>query len=978
METTTKLDRNFTIKYNQLVRDYGEELARINGVSDKQLSLTDFIDTFSKTETVADASIDGSANVKRSDIVSLIHEMPKSEMKLVAFHKIYMELSKKYGKAVADDWMEKEWDGHLYLHDFHTSTFVSYCFAYDLKRMAEEGLFWLDHQNYQPPKHIETFIDFIKEFVSYTSNRQAGAVGLPNLIPYMYYFWKKDIESGHYYGTPEKFAKQEIQRFIYAINQPYVRDGLQSAFTNTSIFDHEYLYALFGSAEFPDGSAMIDEIEEIMQFQKWFLEEMSAIKSENMFTFPVNSISILVDDDGQPVDREFAEYAIRHNMKWSDSNLFVDKSVTSLSNCPMSGDTKITYWSRYYQEFRTSPIKEVYYRCLKYGIDTIKVISNGKLIDCRINQFNECPNYCISLVNGTKLQTTEHHLNKVLRGGYVETKDITTDDYLPISLTPFEMTDSLCYEDGKIVGMFLGDGSYKNNSEVVFSLNRITDADDIEFLKEYCISHFGAKVTESILISGISGCDTCVNVNVNSDYVRGLIRQFVVGDSALTKSINPRAISCSMSFRNGILDGLYTTDGGNSNRIYTSSASLRDSLTLMLSSMGIPYNIREDNRDGRLGTNPNYAIRWYTPNGRTQRKDVYQIKDGYFWFKVSSVERDDNCKARCSYCLEVVEDGVEPIFMLSNGIYTHNCRLKSNIKDLGYFNSIGGSALKVGSVKVSTINLERLALENQTEEDYLSALKSIAILDMQCLDIVRHIIKRNVEKGLLPNFQEGLLDFEHLYNTIGFIGIYETMTLFGYTRKDELGNTYYTEKAEKFGKKIFDTIQEAINEFSIDKDYTVNKEQIPGESASTKLMKKDRIFFGDKVPQDLPMLGNQFIPLGVKTTLQERVRIASLFDSFCNGGSILHANIDAPFKNFETAWKMFMYIVKQGVTYFAFNPKISSCEKNHAFYGDVCPKCGRPVKTVWSRIVGFFVPYETYSEERKEEFSQRLWENMNK
>lgn len=95
------------------------------------------------------------------------------------------------------------------------------------------------------------------------------------------------------------------------------------------------------------------------------------------------------------------------------------------------------------------------------------------------------------------------------------------------------------------------------------------------------------------------------------------------------------------------------------------------------------------------------------------------------------------------------------------------CRLKSNIEDLGYFNSIGGSALKVGSVKVSTINLARLALENHTEQEYLVALRDLVELDCKALDIVRHIIRRNYEKNLLPNFAAGIVDFDHLYNTIG-------------------------------------------------------------------------------------------------------------------------------------------------------------------------------------------------------------------
>ena len=63
-------------------------------------------------------------------------------------------------------------------------------------------------------------------------------------------------------------------------------------------------------------------------------------------------------------------------------------------------------------------------------------------------------------------------------------------------------------------------------------------------------------------------------------------------------------------------------------------------------------------------------------------------------------------------------------------------------------------------------------------------------LDLKALDAVRYIIRRNVEKGLLKNFTLGLVDFEHLYNTIGFIGIYETMKSFGYVRKKTACNFY--------------------------------------------------------------------------------------------------------------------------------------------------------------------------------------------
>lgn len=638
MNINIELKRNFVNAYNALQNEYGEEMAAVNGFSPGQLSYTDFIDNFVDTDTVADASVDGNANVGQKDIVTLMNEMPKPHQKLLAFNKIYYEMNKKYGFREANAWIRAEWDGHLYLHDANTSSFVSYCFAYDLKDLAEKGLFFIENFNAEPPRHLTTFVDFVKEYVSYASNRTSGAVGLPNLLPYMYYFWSRDVANGYFTETPEKYAKQNIQRAIYALNQPYTRNGIQSAFTNTSIFDHPYLEALFGGSEFPDGKFMIDEIEGIMDFQKMFLETMSEIRSKNMMTFPVNSISML-RQNGKFVDEEFARYACAHNMKWNDSNLFIDSSVTSLSNC---------------------------------------------------------------------------------------------------------------------------------------------------------------------------------------------------------------------------------------------------------------------------------------------------------------------------------------------------CRLKSNIEDLGYFNSIGGTALKVGSVKVNTVNLARLALENDTEEKYLAALGKLVWLDLEALDCVRHIIRRNVEKGLLKNFSLGLIDFEHLYNTVGFIGIYETMKTFGYTTQDEFGNTFYTEDAERFGKAIFDTIHSVKAEFAKDKDYQINCEQIPGETAAAKLMKKDAFFFPRSVVRDLPLYGNQFIPLGIKTTLQERIRIAAMFDGFCNGGSILHANIEAPFATFEQAWDMLNYIADQGVTYFAFNTKIQACRHNHAFFGKVCPGCGEPVHTEYTRIVGFYTPVKTYSKERKAEFLMREWEDVNK
>lgn len=332
MDINVRLNKNFTTAFNRMKAKYGEEFERLNGFSDGQLSYTDFIDNFIDSETVADASVDGNANVSSKDIRTLMNEMPKPHRKLLAYNKIYYEINKKYGFKTANEWLEAEWSKALYMHDADTSTFVPYCFAYDLKDLAERGLYFLNNFNAEPPRHLPTFIDFVKEFISFNSNRTSGACGLPNIIPYMFYFWKKDCEEGYYTKSPDYHARQQIQRFIYAINQPYVRDGMQSAFTNVSVFDGPYLEALFGGSTFPDGTFMIDYIDEIKEFQKIFMEVTADIRSKNMMTFPVLTMSLLYQN-GKFTDEEFARWAIEHNRKWNDSNIFCDSSVNSLSNC---------------------------------------------------------------------------------------------------------------------------------------------------------------------------------------------------------------------------------------------------------------------------------------------------------------------------------------------------------------------------------------------------------------------------------------------------------------------------------------------------------------------------------------------------------------------------------------------------------------------------------------------------------------------
>lgn len=640
MQYNVPLSEEFTKELRRLEDKYGEEMTALNGLSDSQLGFTTFIDNFVDKQTVADASIDGNANVGHKDIVALQKEMTKPVSKLLSLNKIHYELMKKYGLDTANAWLEGEWNGRMYLHDAYSSTFLPYCYAYDLDRLAREGLYFIPDFNGEAPKHLTTFTDFVGEFVSYAANRSSGAVGLPSFLVYSFYFWKRDCEGGYASKDAEYYAKQEFQRVTYKLNQPYLRVN-QSAFTNFSIFDHNYFESLFGGKEFPtelttadgDKSAfMIDFEEEFIEYQKLFMRVVSEIRSHNMMTFPVLTISLLYRD-GRFVDEGFARWANRHNMKWADSNFYISDSVDTLSNC---------------------------------------------------------------------------------------------------------------------------------------------------------------------------------------------------------------------------------------------------------------------------------------------------------------------------------------------------CRLVSNITNLGYFNSIGGTALEVGSVKVSTVNLARIAYEATDTNDYLDRLREACFLDLKVLDRVRGIITRNIEKGLLPNYTYGLMHMKNQYNTIGINGLFEALDHFGMIKRDEFGYASYTEDGLKFAQELLATINATKDEFASDKDYMINVEQVPAERCAAILMEKDKLLFPDE-RYELPLYGNQWIPLGIKCTMNEKIRLSSIMDKACNGGSIAHINIDKPMSDEDEAWELLNHIAEEGVTYFAFCTRISACKHNHGFYGDVCPECGEPKVTTYQRVVGFITPEKNYSKERKAEFKKRTW-----
>ena len=203
-------------------------------------------------------------------------------------------MKKQHGARKANEWLEGEWSGKFYPHDSFNSSFLPYCYSYDLERVAKEGLFFVNDFNHEAPKHLVTFTDFVAEFVSWVSNRTSGGCSIPNYLVWSYYFWKHDVENGYFIRNPEYYRRQEFQRMIFKLNQPYLRIT-QSAYTTLSIMDEDYLVELFGGIEFPDGTLAIDHIEDIIEHEKVFMDVMRECHETNMMTFPVVSNCLIFD-----------------------------------------------------------------------------------------------------------------------------------------------------------------------------------------------------------------------------------------------------------------------------------------------------------------------------------------------------------------------------------------------------------------------------------------------------------------------------------------------------------------------------------------------------------------------------------------------------------------------------------------------------------------------------------------------------------
>ena len=291
------------------------------------------------------------------------------------------------------------------------------------------------------------------------------------------------------------------------------------------------------------------------------------------------------------------------------------------------------------------------------------------------------------------------------------------------------------------------------------------------------------------------------------------------------------------------------------------------------------------------------------------------------------------------------------------------CRLLSDTsKTKEYMNSFGGGgSIQIGSHRVVTLNLPRLAYESEDDQIFLKKLEYTTIAAQDILDIHRDIISDIINRKKLPLYTYNFMFLKKQFSTIGFIGINECCEL---QQKNIL-----SDEGKEFSKKILDIINELNEQKTQTDNHIRNIEQIPGESAAAMFAKKDKLLFSNA---KYDLYGNQYIPLWYNVDVIERIKVHGVFDNRAQGGAILHINVTDSLEK-EQMRKLIEFAANSGVIYFAVNMNIAKCNTcGQIFIGKFAESpCHKAAMTNFLRVVGFLTPVASWTPERREEYKTR-------
>lgn len=287
--------------------------------------------------------------------------------------------------------------------------------------------------------------------------------------------------------------------------------------------------------------------------------------------------------------------------------------------------------------------------------------------------------------------------------------------------------------------------------------------------------------------------------------------------------------------------------------------------------------------------------------------------------------------------------------------------------------SFGNGGLNIGSHRVVTINLPRIAIEAAGDTIVFFRLLSIKLECAKDLLLIHReeILERRVKKGFLKFFdpnQLGWFNLDGMFSTFGINGVYEMCEYMGYPITSEQGQNFVSD--------VLKFIDRYAVECSKETGHSFNVEEIPAENTGTKLASKDSLLYG----KECKLYSNQFIPLIADVPILQRLKAEGKFMHALSGGAITHINVLSQIDTDDKMYNLMLLAMHNGVEHFAVNYGFNECEHGHVTIGGnaatVCPICNSPIKDHITRVVGFFTRVSAWSPNRKEEFKKRQFKEV--
>ncbi|MCI9360664.1 MAG: hypothetical protein HFG65_06800 [Hungatella sp.] len=652
-------------------------------------------------------------------------------------------------------------------------------------------------------------------------------------------------------------------------------------------------------------------------------------------------------------------------------------SVDSLASCCFDGKQKCLTKSSNGINFMS--FEELYNSKYNDTKRNFTIFHNGSWVPGKLVKLPKREMYKVTTENKKELYVTDNHILPTIKGDK-KVSDITTDDYIMFNCRELntypEKDNNLSYEHGFLIGMYLGDGSIYTRETYSPVINLSLNEEKYNFSKDI-IKTVVEKMDKEATFTLQTPYNNVYPVTIRSKKINDFIRNFVYGKYCYEKELNLNCLLQSLEFRKGILNGYYLTDGGNSNRIYTTSSKLVEQMECLITSLGLnsvidvvdrtdeKVVIREKEYDRNY---PLYCIRWYNPMNKRSASNIFKVVNNCEYYKIKSIKKYDLVDDSV-YCFEM-KNYDEPYFTLPNGVISHNCRLRNGITDNTFSYTLGAGGVSTGSKGVITININRLVQNAKKNNiDISDAVREQVKKIHKYLIAYNETLKDSFKAKMLSIYDAGYISLEKQYLTIGINGFVEGAEFLGI---DISPNEEYFNYGEKILKPIYEENKKAKTD-----EIMFNTEFIPAENLGVKNAKWDKED-GLFVPRDC--YNSYFYKVEDETCniLDKLILHGKRLTKYLDGGSALHANLSEHLSK-EQYKVLLLDAIKTGCSYFTFNIPNTICNKcgyisKHRL--DKCEKCGSEDIDYITRIIGYLKRVSKFSEQRQKEAKKRYYEKI--